>query len=86
MRPRLRLPLWAAAAIPVAAYAARSMMRGDASLDLPGDAVVIVLVAAALLFGWRFGSTAQRRGDQLSGQVDAGHNCPGDSGHDDQVR
>ena len=40
MRPRIRLPLWEAAALPAAAYAVRSMLRGfDFRPDLPADAV-----------------------------------------------
>lgn len=87
MRPRLRLPLWAAAAIPVAAYLARSAIRGDASPDLPGDAVVIAVVVAALLLGWRYGSAAANRGgDELSHQVDERHGPAGDGGQDHEVR
>ena len=86
MRPRLRLPLWAAAAIPVAAYAVRSLVRGTASPDLPGDAVVIALVALALLLGWRYGSAAaERGGDHLPDQVDERDESSRKSGKDDQV-
>ncbi len=43
-RPRFRLPLWAALAIVMAAYALRSLLMrgGDFSPDLPGDAIVAI--------------------------------------------
>lgn len=53
-RPRIRLPLWAALVIPGAAYIARAyfVRGGDLSPDLPGDAVVaLVVVAAVVLVG-----------------------------------
>lgn len=47
LRPRVRIPLWAAIAIAVAAYLGRSVIRGgDFSPDLPLDAII----AAALAF------------------------------------
>lgn len=43
-RPRVRLPLWGAAAIVVALYLARSAVRGwDFRPDLPVDAIVLGL-------------------------------------------
>jgi hypothetical protein len=69
MRPQVRIPLVLAAAIPAAAYALRSVIRGVATPDLPGDAVVLVLVVVALLAGARYGSAAQRRREELPGEV-----------------
>ncbi|MEN6430145.1 MAG: hypothetical protein ABFC80_04760 [Coriobacteriales bacterium] len=47
VRPKVRLPLPAAIAIPVAAYIIRSLARGfDFSLEMPQDAIVL----GALLF------------------------------------
>lgn len=54
-RPRIRLPLWGAAAIVVAAYLIRSVSRGfDFRPDVPADVVaiglfVLVLVVAAVI-------------------------------------
>lgn|GEM_PF-4802131 len=44
MRPRFRLPIWAALAIAGAAYLVRSIVirGGDFRPDLPSDAVVLV--------------------------------------------
>ena len=54
-RPRFRLPLWAAIAIPVAGYVVRSVARGfDFTPDLPVDAVVLALLLAVVaLVAWR---------------------------------
>lgn len=56
LRPRVRIPLWAAAAIPVAAYLIRALVRGSLRPDLPQDAVafgalLVVLVLAATAGG-----------------------------------
>jgi hypothetical protein len=49
-RPRLRLPLWAAAAIVAAAYLIRSILRGmDFRLEWPADAVALGLFAAIVV-------------------------------------
>ncbi len=50
-RLRVRIPLWAALTIPVAAYATRSLLLrgGDFSPDLPQDAIVGALVVAAVV-------------------------------------
>lgn len=50
-RPRVRIPLWAALAIPIAAYATRSLLLrgGDFSPDLPQDAIVGAMVVAAVV-------------------------------------
>lgn len=46
IRPRIRLPLWAAVALPAAAYVVRSIIRGwDFTPDLPGDAIAYGLLA-----------------------------------------
>lgn len=51
-RPRFRLPLWAALAIVMAAYALRSLLirGGDFSPDLPGDAIVATTLVLAVAF------------------------------------
>ncbi|MDZ4169102.1 MAG: hypothetical protein U1E26_05555 [Coriobacteriia bacterium] len=50
-RPRIRLPLWAALAIPGAAYVVRSLVirNGDFSPDMPGDLIVAIIIIAALI-------------------------------------
>ena len=48
-RPRVRLPLWAALALPAAAYVVRSVARGfDFAPDLPIDAIVLALLAVVV--------------------------------------
>jgi hypothetical protein len=50
LRPRLRIPLWTAAAIVAAVYAVRAIVRGgDFRPDLPTDAILIVVFAALVL-------------------------------------
>ncbi len=51
-RPRFRLPLFAALAIVIAAYALRSLLvrGGDFAPDLPGDAIVAVALVVAVAF------------------------------------
>lgn len=47
LRPAVKLPLWAAITIVIAAYLARSALRGfDFTPDMPLDAII----AAAMLF------------------------------------
>ena len=57
MRPHLRIPLWAALAIPGAAYVVRSVFvrSGDFAPDLPQDAIVAsaLLVAIAVAVALR---------------------------------
>lgn len=49
IRPRIRLPLWAAVALPAAAYVVRSLMRGgDFRPDLPSDALAYTLLALVI--------------------------------------
>ena len=74
-RPRIRLPLWAALLIVVAAYLIRSivMRRGDFSLDLPGDAIALTtLVIAGAFVAW-----ARHR---PASQDDGGPEPPEDAG------
>jgi hypothetical protein len=49
-RPQVRIPLWAAVALPAAAYCIRSIARGfDFSPDLPDDVLVFGMLAVLLL-------------------------------------
>lgn len=85
LRPQFRLPLAAAAGIPAVAYALRSLIRGSAALDLPGDVIVLGLVAFALLLGARYGSAAQRRRDELPGEVQDHHDRTGENREREEV-
>lgn len=69
LMPRLRIPLWAAAGLPVVAYLGRSFVRGSFALDLPEDLVVIAALGFVLALSALYGSAAQRRRDELSGEV-----------------
>lgn len=69
MMPRLRIPLWAAVAIPAAAYAIRGLLRGSMAPDLPGDAVMLASLAIVLVLASRHGSAAQRRDCELTDDV-----------------
>ena len=50
LHPRVRMPLWVAVALPLAAYVYRSFTRGwEFGLDVPTDVVALVLYVAALV-------------------------------------
>lgn len=70
--PRLRIPLWAAVAIPAAAYAIRSFVRGSAALDLPADALAFGALALVLGLATRYRASAHDSRDELTEQVDGG--------------
>ena len=69
MTARPRIPLRAAAVIPVAAYAVRSAVRGSAAPDLPDDAIVFGALLCVLALGAFAGTSAQRRRDILADQM-----------------
>lgn len=78
IRPSFRLPLWAAVALPAAAYALRSLIRGgDFTPDLPGDAVASVLLVLVVFAVWlartRFADPVE---DELPGEVDEEDDSP----------
>ena len=64
----MRIPLWAAVAIPAAAYAVRSLLRGYATPDL-ADVVLLTALLVVLLLAARFGSAAHARRDDLSDEM-----------------
>lgn len=75
LRPTIKIPLWAAAAIPVAAYVVRSAARGmEFAPDLPGDAIVfgalaLVIAAAAIARRSRASEGSDSKGaDQVDDQ------------------
>jgi hypothetical protein len=72
IRPSIRLPLWAAVALPAAAYVARSIIRGgDFTPDLPGDAIVYGLLALVVVaVGLARARAANDVDDELPGEMD----------------
>lgn len=66
MMPRLRIPLWAAVALPAAAYAIRGLLRGTLRPDLPQDAVVVASLAIVLVLASRHRSAAEDRDHSLT--------------------
>lgn len=72
IRPRLRLPIWAAVALVIAAYIGRSAMRGwDFAPDLPGDIIVYGLFLLVILAVWSARARAARESDgELPHEVD----------------
>lgn len=76
------MPLWAAVAIPAAAYVIRSVSRGfDFRPDLPSDLLAFALFAAvfAVVAIARRASPPSRDGqDALSGEVSQKHDRTGD--------
>jgi len=83
MHPKVRMPLWAAIAVVVAAYAIRSGIRGwDFVPDLPLDALVfgmfvvlVVLVALA-----RRAADPDEGDDYLTDEMDTEDEDPGQPG------
>lgn len=85
LRPHVRMPLWAAVAIPAAAYLLRSALRASLRPDLPEDGVVLVVLVVALAFATRYGSAAQRRKGELEREVGSDDSTKGQRGQDDEV-
>lgn len=77
LRPRVRIPLWAAVAIAAAAYLVRSVARGSFRPDLPQDAVVFGALLFVLALGALYGA-AQRRNTGSDGELERRH---GDEDH-----
>ncbi len=80
MIPRLRIPLWAAVAIPIAAYVLRSALRGSAAPDLPGDAIVFGILFGVLLLGRIVRAATDECSDDLGPEVHDEHDAEGRSG------
>lgn len=82
MRPRIKLPLWAALAIAGAAYGYRSLVlrRGDFSLDAM-DGIVVAVFLAALLLAWLARrSAANESADRPDDEGDDERSGPGSEG------
>lgn len=85
LMPRMRIPLWAAIGVPVAAYAVRSAVRGSMAPDLPADAIVLGSLIAVLLLSALHRSPAQRCHDELTGEMDNRHGHEGSERNNHQV-
>jgi len=85
LQPRMRIPLWAAVAIPAAAYVMRSISRGSWGLDMPLDAIVLAGLVFAVVVAARYGTAAQRRRGDLDREADGGDGSEGHSGQGEQV-
>ncbi len=87
LRPRIRMPLWAAPAIVGAAYVARSIVvrGGDFRLDLPNDAIVaLALLLAVVLVGVARHTSSSESADQVEEKHgDDGH-APADDRESDE--
>lgn len=72
MHPRIRMPLWAAVALPAAAYVLRSVSRGfDFRPDLPADPIVFgALCLIVLLVAITRSQAAADLHDDLPAEVD----------------
>jgi len=81
--PRLRIPLWAAILIPVAAYSVRSIVRGSLQPDLPMDAIVLGAWLLVLLVAALYGGAAQRRHDDLDAETGETDTDEGHRGQDE---
>lgn len=82
---RPRVPLSVAIAVPVAAYALRSVLRGTAAPDVPGDLIVFGVWLAVLALAALFGSAAQRRRDDLAAEMHQHDGREGDARHDHEI-
>lgn len=77
--PKIRLPLWLAGALPLAAYAFRSIVLrgGDWRLDLPWDPVLFVLLGMLVVLVGIMRSRAARE----HGEGQHGSDGPGPDEH-----
>jgi hypothetical protein len=85
LRPSFRIPLWAAAALPVAAYALRSCARGSLRPDLPDDAIVLAVMLVVLLLAFRYRSAANSGSDDLPAEMCESHDPEGNGGQAEEV-
>lgn len=73
LRPRIRIPLWAAAAVPAAAYLFRSIVvrGGDFRPDLPVDAIIAaMLVVGIAITAWYRSGSAKAADEQVAREQD----------------
>lgn len=67
MHPRIRLPLWLAIVLPLAAYAYRSIVQrgGDWRPDLPLDVILIAMLVLLIAgVGWMRAASAKYPHDE----------------------
>lgn len=79
------MPLWAAVAIPAAAYLARGIAWGTLRPQLPGDAIVFGSLLVVLVLAATMGSTAQRRRGEPDRELDDDDRDEGSSREHDEV-
>lgn len=79
LQPRLKMPLWAAVALPAAAYLVRSVMRGTVRPDLPADAVVFGALVIILVLATMNSATHRSKRDPHEDLHDE-HRGEGDAG------
>lgn len=87
--PKSRLPLWAALAIPAAAYLYRSISRGfDFRPDVPSDIIVFAVFAVGLgAIAWSRRTLANERDDKTADEDhDEGGTADNERQHNDVVR
>ncbi len=72
LKPRVRIPLWAAAAIPAAAYLVRSIVRGwNFAPDLPLDALLgALLILLAGIAYWIRTTGPENGGEHLTAEME----------------
>lgn len=80
LQPRLKMPLWAAVAIPAAAYLLRSAVRGTLRPDLPADAIALGALVVMVLLATTLGSSAHRRDEDAGEELDHQHRGEGRTG------
>ncbi|MHB1323397.1 MAG: hypothetical protein ACYCXZ_03510 [Coriobacteriia bacterium] len=85
LRPRITIPLWAAVAIPAAAYASRALLRGTLRPDLPQDAIVFGVLAVVLVLYATMGSAAKGRRGEAYRELDHRDHDKRDPGQHNQV-
>jgi hypothetical protein len=87
LRPRLRMPLWAAVAVVAAAYMVRSLLRGwDFRPDMPIDAVLGTTLVALLALRWGLARSAStdEGGGESDGEMPHQHRASHDPRDNDQ--
>jgi hypothetical protein len=88
LRPRLKMPMWAAVAVVAAAYVLRSFLRGwDFRADMPIDAVLGAALVVLLLLRWRLSAaTGTDEPDTHGGeQVHQHDDAPDQPGEHDEL-
>jgi len=73
LRPKIKIPLWAAVAIPAAAYLIRSIGRGfDFRPDIPDDiiAMAVFVIALVIVGVFRRRARSDQSDDTASSEID----------------